>query len=49
MILIIGLGNPTEEYANTYHNMGFMVLDKLAEILKKDIKKKGCNYNVASF
>ena len=49
MILIIGLGNPTEEYANTYHNMGFMVLDKLAEILKKDIKKRECNSLVASF
>ncbi|HQC55059.1 MAG TPA: aminoacyl-tRNA hydrolase [Clostridia bacterium] len=49
MIIIIGLGNPTEEYANTYHNMGFMVLDKLAEIFKKDINKRECNSLVASF
>ncbi len=33
MFLIIGLGNPGKEYEQTYHNMGFLVLDEFA---KKD-------------
>ncbi|HEV2202508.1 MAG TPA: aminoacyl-tRNA hydrolase [Bryobacteraceae bacterium] len=30
-ILVAGLGNPGEEYENTPHNLGFMVVDRLAE------------------
>ena len=31
MIIIAGLGNPTKEYDNTRHNIGFDVIDALAD------------------
>lgn len=38
MKLIIGLGNPGDEYANTRHNMGFMTLDRFAKKHNLDFK-----------
>src|SRR5438552_656319 len=29
--LIVGLGNPGQEYENSAHNLGFLVVDRLAE------------------
>ena len=31
MFVIAGLGNPGKKYENTRHNMGFLVVDRIAE------------------
>jgi PTH1 family peptidyl-tRNA hydrolase len=41
--LIAGLGNPGSQYDDTRHNVGFMVLDALAERLGTNIRKKKFN------
>ena len=39
MYLIVGLGNPEEEYSKTRHNMGFNTINKIAQKYGIDIKK----------
>ena len=39
MYLIVGLGNPEPEYSKTRHNMGFDVINKLANQYKIDISR----------
>ena len=42
MYLVVGLGNPEKKYLNTFHNMGFMCVDKLAEKLGVRFEKGEC-------
>lgn len=42
MVIIAGLGNPTREYENTRHNIGFMAIDALAD--KYNISVMDCKH-----
>ena len=47
MKLIVGLGNPTPKYRNTYHNLGFMTVDAVCEKLGMKFNKEECKSKVA--
>lgn len=40
LYLVLGLGNPGDAYKNTRHNVGFMVVDALAEAFSVSCEKK---------
>ncbi|MBC8413855.1 MAG: aminoacyl-tRNA hydrolase [Nitrospira sp.] len=48
MWLLVGLGNPGEEYAATRHNAGFMVIDAVAARHSISFRQKKTNYEYAT-
>ena len=40
--LIVGLGNPGLRYEKTRHNLGFMLVDKLAREFQTQVKREEC-------
>ena len=42
MFIIVGLGNPESKYFKTFHNMGYLAVGDVANILGVKFKKKEC-------
>ena len=43
-MVIVGLGNPGSQYAKTKHNIGFWMIDKLANDCSAEFKLGKGNY-----
>ena len=40
MKIVVGLGNPGDEYIDARHNMGFKLIDSLSEALEIEVRKR---------
>ena len=47
MKIIVGLGNPEKKYENTFHNLGFLTADAVAEKLGVSFNKEKCKALIA--
>lgn len=47
MKLVVGLGNPDKEYLNTFHNLGFMAVDRASQMLGLSFDKTKCKAMLA--
>lgn len=48
MFIVVGLGNPGKEYESTYHNVGFLAVEKLAQKYDTKITKKECSAEIGT-
>ena len=44
--LIIGLGNPGEEYEQTRHNIGYMALDRFVKTINEENPANSCSFSI---